>query len=405
VRHARGLHYVVSGTPADELRVLDPTSFEPVRILQFDAGSNPQDVVIAGASVFVSFFDRSAVRRFDLATGDVIASIDLAPFADGDGMPEAGRMIRDRNHLFVQCQRLDRSPQAGDPVRGMIAVIDERKNELVDADPTTPGAQAIALEGFWPRLEMQIEGRRLYVSVPGGFHDQSGGIEAVDLDALRSLGFAYVEKQIGAAQMSAFLLVSPTRGYFVHHTDLTQSSHLVSFARATGSFIAEHFVSFGLVERLAHDATTGSVFFPDNDPTTHGIRVFDAATGAQLTMAPVNVGLPPADLVVARADPTDSPGGVRIKIHAVPNPTSGPMRLHWESPPAANLRWSVIDARGRSIFTAPPNALSWSGHDAQGRLVPAGVYFLRLVAAAPEDASAGASNRTAQSTTRIHVIR
>jgi hypothetical protein len=25
------------------------------------------------------------------------------------------------------------------------------------------------------------------------------------------------------------------------------------------------------------------VFLPDNDPTTHGIRVFDAATGTQLT--------------------------------------------------------------------------------------------------------------------------
>jgi hypothetical protein len=92
---------------------------------------------------------------------------------------------------------------------------------------------------------MQIEGRLLYFSERGGFHDQSGGIEAVNLDTWEPMGLVYTEKVMGAAQMGGFLFVSATRGYFLHHTDFAQSSHLVSFSRETGMFLDEHFVSFG----------------------------------------------------------------------------------------------------------------------------------------------------------------
>ena len=394
VRHFAGLHYIVSGTPADDLRVLDPTSFEPVRIIPFAAGSNPQDVLAVDATVFVSFYDSASLQRFDVASGALIASIDLTPFADSDGLPEAGCMIRDGNHLFVELQCLDRSPHPEAQVAGQLAVVDIGTNQLVDADPMVPGTQGIVLTGVLPRLPMQIEARTLYVSVPGFFHDQSGGIEAVDLDELSSLGFAFVEKQIGAGQMSAFLFVSPERGYYVHHTDLLQSSHLVSFSRTTGSFLREHFVSFGLVERLAYDSTTGLIYFPDNDPTTHGIRVFDAATGAQLTTTPVVVGLPPADLALARGTPTDALPGSRLRIWAAPNPTHGPVTLFWESPAAQTFRWTLVDARGRLVRSWSSSERFWDGMDASGSPVATGVDDLH----ATGDARASAS-------TTIHVVR
>ena len=394
VRHFSGLHYVVSGTPADDLRILDPTTFEPVRVISFDGGSNPQDVLVVGGTAFVSFFDRTTLERFDLASGVRIATVDLAAFADSDGLPEGRSMIRDGNHLFVQLERFDRSPVPQPQLPGLLAVVDIATNQLVDADPTAPGTQAIALTGILPRLPMQIEGRRLYVPMPGDFYDQSGGIEAVDLDALNSLGFAFVEKQIGAAQMSAFHFVSPERGYFVHHTDFTQSSHLVSFSRTTSTFLMEHFVSFGLVERLAFDPETGSIFFPDNDPTTYGIRVFDAATGTQLTASPIAVGLPPADVAIARSSATDSPPGARLRIWTAPNPTNGPVMLFWESPAGSRIRWMLVDARGRLVRSLSNEARFWDGRDAGGSPVPAGVYYLR----ATGDARARAS-------TRIHVVR
>ena len=394
VRHFAGLHYVVSGTPTDDLRVLDPTSFEPVRIIPFAAGSNPQDVLAVGGTAFVSFYDRASLQRFEIASGTMIASIDLSSFADSDGLPEAGCMIRDGNHLFVELERLDRSPLPDEQVPGQIAVVDITTNQLVDVDPMVPGTQAITLTGILPRLPMQIEGRILYISVPGGFYDQSGGIEAVDLDGLRSLGLAFVEKQIGAAQMSAFLFVSPERGYYVHHTDLTQSSHLVSFSRTTGSFIQEHFVSFGLVERLAYDKATELIYFPDNDPTVYGIRVFDAPTGAQLTTAPIAVGLPPADLAVARATPTDSPPASRLRIWAAPNPTRGPVTLFWESPAAMAFRWTLVDARGRLVRSWSNSERFWDGKDANGKPVATGVYYLHAT-----------GDSRARASTTIHVVR
>lgn len=403
VRHAAGKHYVVNGSPADDLRILDARTFDIVRTIPFDAGSNPQDIcVLADGTAYVSFYDRATIRRIDLATGATVASLDVALYADADGLPEASRMIRDGNLLFVQLQRLDRSIEPGPQANGALAVVDMVSNQLVDADPALPGTQAIELSWWMPQAAMQIEGRRLYVCVPGGFHDQSGGIDAVDLDALRSLGLAYVEKQMGAAQLRTFVLVTPERGYFVHGTDFTQSSHLVSFSRTAGTFLAEHFVSFGLVESVVHDPIAGSVYFPDNDPNAKDIRVFDAATGAELSPAPIATGLPPVDLVLARDTVTDTPVFGRLRVRALPNPTRGAARLVWGSRARAIEHIAIVDARGRIVRSWSPSPSAridfwdWDGRDAAGSPVAAGVYVCRIVSRDPAHAVA---------TTKIGVLR
>ncbi len=164
VRHAFGLHYVVGGTPSDDLRILSPFTFEVLRTISFAAGTNPQDVLVVGdGTAFVSFFADAALLRVDLATGAKLASIDLSPFADLDGVPEMGRMIRDGNRVFVQLRRIDFRKMPEPQMNGALAVVNLDTNTLIDADPTTPGTQAIELTGEDPRLSMQIEGRLLYV--------------------------------------------------------------------------------------------------------------------------------------------------------------------------------------------------------------------------------------------------
>jgi hypothetical protein len=206
----------------------------------------------------------------------------------------------------------------------------------------------------------------------------------VNLDTLQPLGLVYVEKQIGAAQISGFLFVSPERGYFIHHTDFAESSHLVSFSRTTGTFIAENHMTFGTIERLAFDPVTGFLYFGDLG-VGWGIRAFDAATGAQLTTESIPTGFPPVDLVVARgAGTTVAPQPIaptRV-TWASPNPTWGATRIRVMGNAASKL--TLVDATGARIRTMSGDAgeagavFHWDGRDDEGARVPAGVYFYRV---------------------------
>jgi hypothetical protein len=187
----------------------------------------------------------------------------------------------------------------------LLAVVDLRTETLVDADPVTPGVQAITLQGLIPSFDMQVEGptRRLYVSVPSLLFG-GGGIEEIDLDLLRSNGFITSEAILGG-DLTGFVLVAPTRGYVLTHTDFALSSHLTAFSRIDGSHQGEKFVTFAQVDELAFDPATGQLFMPD--PNANGLRVFDAATGDQLTTAAIDTGEAPVDLVIARRDRAERP--------------------------------------------------------------------------------------------------
>lgn len=417
-RHYAGVHYIVSGSPDNDLRLLDPVTFELLDAIHFDSDSDAKDALPLGdGTAYVSFYNRARLLRIDLATHEVVAAVNLAAFADGDGLPEMGRMIRDGGHVFVQLKRIDRRTVPDPPAKGALAVVDVATNTLVDADAAVPGVQPIELSWFEPAFAMTIEGRILYVSEPGGFYDQAGGIEAVDLDELKALGLVYTEKAVGAAQSGGFIFVSPTRGYILSHTDLLQSSHLVAFSRTTGTFLAEHFVTFGLTEEVAFDPVTGLVYFPDNEPSSFGVRVFDAQTGAQLTPAPIGTGLPATGVVVARGAGTDvgetaANSRERPRVWAAPNPATGAALLQFEGlrRGAGGARLVMYDASGRAVRTwetaargeGAPESVVWDGRDAAGMRATPGVYFLRLEGA--ESGGHGAAGGSV-ATGRVVLVR
>jgi hypothetical protein len=228
----------------------------------------------------------------------------------------------------------------------------------------------------------------LYVSEPGAFKDFAGGIEATGLDTLEAVGLVYVEETMGAQQMGGFILVSPTRGYIIHHTDFTLSSHLVSFSRVTGAFLAEHFVTFALAEHLAFDPVTNLLYFPDAG-FGWGIRVFDASTGAQLTTESIDTGLPPVDLVIARGSETEAHPlalSPRVASWASPNPTTGAASFHVNGRPGGEIgRLTLVDATGARLASLAPATrglhgatFDWDGRDEGGARVSPGVYFYRV---------------------------
>lgn len=299
VRHFAGLHYVVNHD-LDSVQVIDPRMFATRVEIDTGAGSRPQDVLVVRPDrAYISRHERTHLLRVDPRTGLGSDAVDLSVLADADGLPEMSMMARHGRHLFVQLQRID--GETGLPVApSLLAVVDLATETLVDVDPLLPGVQGIELVGLVPSFKMQVERatRRLYVSTPNGLLTGDGGIEEIDLVTLRSRGFVTSEAQLGG-DLTGFVLVSPDLGYVLTHTDLLLSSHLTAFSRLDGSHQGEKFVTFTQVDNLAFDRSTGQLFFPDSD----GVRVFDAASGVQLTGEPIDVGSRPTDMVVARPRP------------------------------------------------------------------------------------------------------
>jgi hypothetical protein len=89
---------------------------------------------------------------------------------------------------------------------------------------------------------------------------------------------------------------------------------------------------------------------------------------------------------VARWDPLSprAPGTRASVIDAAPNPMAGSATLAFTLPAAGTFELSIHDLGGRRRFAtrggaAPgPNRVTWDGRGSDGRLVPAGLYFMRL---------------------------
>lgn len=69
-----------------------------------------------------------------------------------------------------------------------------------------------------------------------------------------------------------------------------------------------------------------------------------------------------------------------LSLRATPNPAFGPARVHWSGARGA-VRFEVIDTRGRRVAAGEAEGATgdwtWPATAADGRAVPAGIYFVR----------------------------
>ncbi len=271
-------------------------------VIDLGSAAEPQDVaVVDDDTAYVTRRAATSLLRVDLNDGSSEEVIDLGAFADADGIPDLGRMTIHGGRLFVQVGRANAEAPGGFEAPAMIAVVDIATESLVDADPDTAGIQAIELAGTAPKTRMQLvaETNALFVSATGGFFDH-GGIEIVDLQALRSEGLAIAEADGRAgADLGPFVMVTPERGYLVFSTDLILSSHLLPFTRADGVAPGpEMNVSVDyFAPALAFDPESETLYAPEGDFGERGVHVFDTSTNQRLTETPIPTDGPPTDLL------------------------------------------------------------------------------------------------------------
>jgi hypothetical protein len=179
VRVDAGLVFQINRWMFDSVRVYEPPNLQqPVIEFSTDAGSNPHDAVLCDGAIFVSRYDADSIGIYDLDTGIAVGEIDLSPWADEDGLPEASTLVRHGETVYVGLQRLIREggvwPAA--PGGGAVVEIDCVEREVVASWTTGPNV-FIQDHPLQDDAFLLIEGM---VMEESGAVDLDGGVRTLD---------------------------------------------------------------------------------------------------------------------------------------------------------------------------------------------------------------------------------
>jgi hypothetical protein len=304
------LNYGLEGV--DNVTWFDVSSSPPTVVQQLSVarpgGSNARGyLALDGSRGYVSLNTPGVIAAIDLTAGTVRDAVDLTPYRGGGLRAWPAGMARVGPYAWVLLQRLGVGAQpSASP--GAIAVIDPASDRVVDVDETTPGTQVIELSHSNPVGTMRVQGSRVLVACVGSYLDiTDGAVEAIDTTTMRPLGAVVTEQDVGG-NIDAVLPLDDDRlllRVVAQARDSTalglEDSRLVVWSisqrQASGPWITVP--NYGLTEPLL--ARDGRVYVGDRGDEAscrpHGIRVFNAATGRQLTTEPIALTLQPYDLI------------------------------------------------------------------------------------------------------------
>ncbi|WAS97562.1 hypothetical protein [Nannocystis punicea] len=246
---------------------------------------NPQGVTFAADGLaYVPLFAAPAVQIYDFSAAESSAwlqgEIDLSPFADADGSPEAGVALACGGVLFVGVQRLvDFAPVD----KSYLVAVDLAGRAVLDLDEATDGAQGIALLGPYPK-----QFRRDPADASG--HTAlvlTSGVERVDLSRGTSewavAPEVLAEAGIDGFDPQAFALAPDGASIFLTATDGEFPAAAVFQVGLDGG---EPAAPVKVVEGLQSgekmlEQLDGRLWIGDADPAEPGVRVYDVSTGAE----------------------------------------------------------------------------------------------------------------------------
>ncbi len=290
-----GRVYVINRS-AGNITVLDGADLTTA-VTQFSTGdgSNPHAMAFAsGDKAYVSLYGEDYLLIANPADGTELGRVDLSAFADDDGIPEASPMVIVGGKLFVAVQRLDRDAWFAPTGASYLVVIDTATGEVVDADPSTPDvADPIMLTGTNPQfMHYDATTGKIVVSETGNWGSQDGGLETVDPATYAAEGFFVTETVLGG-DVGDFTLAGTDRVYAVV-TDASWQNDVVVADRDADTWTRTGALGLsGAYIPSLGNSGLGHLLVPDRSTDAPGVRVYDLATGGEVTTGPIDVGLPP----------------------------------------------------------------------------------------------------------------
>lgn len=291
IRHIGNRIYVVNRSGGSSITVFDANSLTFLDQYGTGGGSNPQDVAVVGTSLYVPAMGTSGVVKIDTVTL-AIKTIDLAPL-DPDGHPDCVTAYAVGTKVFVACGMLDEFFSARGP--GSVVVIDATTDE-VSTTITLPARNPYNFIVQSPASS--VFGGDLLVPLLPSFTDYSTGcIARISTGAAPTatcaaglanseIGGTVVHMDVAHDGSMLWMAVGTLQPDFSNPTGA-----LEGFDLATGSLLASPLSpSTQMVQDLAA-CPDGSVVVADGTFGASGLRVYKA--GAEVTTAPLAIGLPP----------------------------------------------------------------------------------------------------------------
>lgn len=294
--------YIINRLGRDNIQILNPEFFYfTEREFSTQPGSNPQDFIRVNDDLaYVSRYELTNLLIMNPTTGLTGGEINLAAWADADGIPEMSGMYLDGHRLFVALQKLDRNHPVSilpPTANSSLIEIDTRSN-TVTTEHILP-----ATNPFGKLKQASLFGQNyIIITNPGGIgvnHALDGGVVAFNTTTNNFRpGFLYHETTAGGDILSVEIKDDSTGYALVMFADFSMA--LQTFNPANGA----------IVSTLAYYPPTGGfvseILLGQNDflyvanATTNspGITIYDTNNANQsLTAVPVSAGLRPTGLV------------------------------------------------------------------------------------------------------------
>ncbi len=294
---------VVNRLNRDNIQILNPNAFFAVeREFSVGAGTNPHDYAPVSANkAFVTLYERGELLIVDPLTGLPTGAVNLAAYADADGIPEMSGLHLENGRLFVALQRLDRN-------NVVLTFPPTDYSTLLEIDVTTNTVLAEhrpdATNPFGRLRRVEVFGQpHLILVTPGGFgpsYPANGGVQLFNL-SLRTFrpGFIYSEVEAGGDILDVIIKNDTTAYATVLFADA--GSAVVRFDPSTGRTVSRLVFFPGTAGGFNSGMTLapdGRLFISDTSFTSPGVLIFDTNQGdRRLTPLPVSVGLRPTDLI------------------------------------------------------------------------------------------------------------
>ncbi len=301
-RFQDGRVYILNRLNRDNIQVLNPQAAYLTE-LEFSLGSlsNPHDIVrVSENKAYVSLYAKNYLAIVNPTLGLVVGTIDLAGFADGDGIPEMSGMHLEDNRLYVAVQRLDRTSTLAvwPPADYSLLLEVDTGTDTVVAQHTLPHTnpagrlRRVQFEGA-PHLVMTLPGRL------GLNFQPDGGVVAFNLNtrALRP-GFLLRESTLNADILDVVIRDDTTGYAIIEYGDLSLA--LIRFDIPTGQLtrqLAFYPSTAGYVSGLLL-LPDGRLYAADASFQEPGVLIYDTnRNDVRLTPTPISVGLRPQDLI------------------------------------------------------------------------------------------------------------
>ena len=386
-----GLVYAVNRAGADNIQILDPcNNFNTVDQFSTGNGSGPHDIVFLSATkAYVTRYDMTTVLIMNPQTGATLGTINLAAFADADGIPEMDQMFFSGGQLCVLVQRLDRNNFYSPTGMSFLVRIDPITDTVI---PVLGGSQPVTLLRTNPYSEVNLgvfQGDGIaYFSAVGFFGLTDGAAVRVDLDDPASQAVVLTEAAAGGDILDVEI-ISDTKGFAIVATP-SFTTELIAFNPSTGTKIGGAMYAPGGYDLNDCEPSPLGLLLTDRKATNPGIRCFDMTTNLQIPGGPVDVGLPPFDILVNDGSPTgvgDTPSAATRLEPNYPNPFNPSTTIPFTLARDARVTLRIYDVNGRAVTTlvdgeraAGPHEAHWDGRDAHGLRVSSGVYLARVEA-------------------------